>query len=499
MALTTSSCNDWLDVESSTEFDQKELFSNEAGYADAMAGIYSKIIDNNLYGKALTWQMLELMGGGAVAMQGDNSSIQQFMFQPNSSYYYEALRLNYCDPIWNKGYNVIANVNAMLKTIDGDRSAFEGTDYEVFKGEALGLRAFLHFDLLRLYGPAGTVSPDVKCIPYVNELSSDVHPLLSVKACADSIIADLKRAKELLKADPMYTGNDPSQYTASTVTGNATYRSRYGIKSWHNRRFHFNYYAAVATMARVYLWMGDKTNALACTKEVIDAQADRFPWVNPTLVANVASSSQYESRDRTFSTEQIFAMNITDMADRMDGYLLENTVSFSGSAGNVLGFDASVFDESNRASDPRWAYLHTTTNIYGTTYYITNKYYKDNDYENSYSPWSANRVPLIRLAEMYYIAAECEPDLTKATEYLEQVRQHRGLSAYPLSISSRDELQAAIENEYARETIGEGQMFYYHKRLNENIVNKSAWSSTAITPDMFTLPRPDDEDVYGGR
>lgn len=497
--LALASCNSWLDVEPSTQTDRSELFSSESGFADAMAGVYTNLCSSNLYGKNLTWYGLELMGSGATCMFGTNASYMSFSFHPKASYYSESLRNSFVDPIWNEGYNTIANVNSLLEGMDGQENVFTDDDYNIFKGEALGLRAFIHFDLLRLFGPAGTVDSTAKCMPYVNALSSKVYPLLTVGQVARECLADLVLAKELLKSDPMVTGASASRYICSAVTGNATYRQRYNIYDWHNRRFHFNYYAVVATMARIYLWMGNKEKALSCAKEVIDAQPQKFPWVNPTLVANVASTSEYVSRDRTFSTEQIFTLNITDLEDRMDGYLIANQNSFSGVNGNIEGVNIDCFDESTRASDPRYTYLLKTYSIYGSAFAVSNKYYKDNDYNNSYSPWSANRLPLIRVSEMYYIAAECEPDLQKAVEYLETVRQNRGMSAYPLQISNRDELQQEIEKEYAKEFIAEGQLFYYHKRLNELIINKTAYDTYNVTPTVYTLPRPDDENTNGGR
>lgn len=499
-ALAMSSCNDWLDVEPSTEVDKNALFSNEDGYADAMAGVYTNMTSDNLYGKNLTWYGLELMGGGATCMFGNNANYLGYYFHPQSDYYMEDMRSSFVDAIWNEQYNTIANVNAILANIDDDQAVFTGDDYKIFKGEALGLRAFLHFDLLRLFGKAGSTNPDTEAIPYVNSLTSQVYPMLTVKQCADAIIADLTEAKKLLEVDPMRTGGSFSKYVCSSVTGSATYRNRYGIADWHNRRFHFNYYAAVALMARAYLWMGDKTNALACAKEVIAAQSEKFPWVNPTLVANVASSSSYVSRDRTFCTEQIFALNITDMQDRMDGIMYEGENSFDGMNGNLMGFLADCFDDATRSQDPRYAYLKTTYSYYG--YYnfnISTKYYDDDDYDNDYSPWSADRVPLMRVSEMYYIAAECEPDLDTAVAYLEAVRKNRGMSSYPLTCTSKEELQDEIEKEYRKEFIAEGQLFYYEKRLGKTITTSSAYSSSTITPELQTLPIPDDENTYGGR
>lgn len=499
LLLGMSSCNDWLDVEPSTEVDKNAMFNNEDGFADAMAGIYSNMASDNLYGKNLTWNALELMGGGATTMYGSNTYYQQFYFDPKSPSYIVSVRNSFVDNVWNQQYNTIANINSILSDIDKKQGVFTGDDYQIFKGEALGLRAFLHFDLLRLFGKAGSENLDTKAIPYVNSLSSEVYPMLTVKQAAEAMLKDLKEAKELLKTDPMYTGGTCSKYVCSKVTGLASNRVQYNIADWHNRRFHFNYYAAVATMARIYLWIGDKENALACAKEIIDAQAEKFPWVNSTLVANVASTSEYVARDRTFCTEQIFALNINDLPDRMDGYMIEKENSYIGPNGNIEGINTDCFDASTRSSDPRYAYLHTNYIYYGFEFCISTKFYEDNDNNNSYSPWSADRMPLIRMSEMYYIAAECEPDLTKATAYLEAVRQHRGMASYPLSCSTKESLQNEIGKEYAKEFIAEGQLFYYKKRLGQTIVNKTAFSSSTILPEMFTLPIPDDENTYGGR
>ena len=186
MALTASlsSCNDWLDVEPSTELDASAQFATASGTADALAGVYTNMTSNNLYGKNLTWYMLELAGGSGISMFGDNSNIQSFCFHPESPYYDVSTRNALVDKIWSEGYNTIANVNSMIAQIEKHKGAYDATDYNVFLGEAIGLRAFLHFDLLRLFGQAGTVEPDAKSIPYVSVLAAGVSPMLTVKECA---------------------------------------------------------------------------------------------------------------------------------------------------------------------------------------------------------------------------------------------------------------------------------------------------------------------------
>lgn len=500
-ALT--SCNDWLDVEPSTELDRNQLFSTEDGFADGMSGIYIDMSSNALYGKTLSWYFTEIIGGTAlVNSSGYNYSYSQFSFHPETTLgnYYSNHRAQTIDPVWRAQYNTIASINSMLGCIDDQKSVFEGHDYEVFKGEALGLRAFLHFDLLRLYSDAPSsenYSASKKYIPYVNELTSQVFPLLSVEDACKFMLKDLADAKELLKYDPMYLGETPTSFTASAVTGAASYRDMYNVKDWHNRRFHFNYYAVVATMARIYLWLGDKQNALACAKECIEAQDSRFFWVNNDLIANISKTGATVSRDRTFCTEHIFAMNVNDLMDRMDGIISSTASTYTTSSLTMgINFNYCFDDEATRNADPRYEYLKY---VHTSTFYIPTKLWQDEDQSDNYSPWARNRIPLIRMSEMYYIAAECEPNLAQATEYLETVRRHRGLASYPVSAATAEDLQNEIEREYRKEFISEGQMFYYKKRLNQEITIKNASKETVVPTTLFCMPRPDDENTYGGR
>ena len=70
-----------------------------------------------------------------------------------------------------------------------------------------------------------------------------------------------------------------------------------------------------------------------------------------------------------------------------------------------------------------------------------------------------NYIPLFKLSELYLIAAECA-DGEDAYWYLNQLRNHRGLS----SIEHTKDIESYIYQEYRREFLGEGQLFFYYKR-----------------------------------
>lgn len=87
-------------------------------------------------------------------------------------------------------------------------------------GEALALRAFIQFDMLRLFAPAPSTNPgDRKFIPYVNTYPSYISNPKTVNECLELITKDLIDAKQLLwKYDSANRFDRSSSFeTAGTV------------------------------------------------------------------------------------------------------------------------------------------------------------------------------------------------------------------------------------------------------------------------------------------
>ena len=115
-------------------------------------------------------------------------------------------------------------------------------------------------------------------------------------------------------------------------------------------------------------------------------------------------------------------------------------------------------------------------------------------------------MPLIRLPEMYYIAAECrisgpDKDLGEARSLLQEVRKARAV--YEELDADLDEasLMAQLEKEYRKEFICEGVVFYFYKRLGyEKLPRQSDMmsGSKVIDDAVYMLPYPDFE-IQSGR
>lgn len=456
-------CNKWLDAKPKTLIEAEQLFKSEKGFEDAMYGVYATLAQAPLYGEQLTMSFMDVLA-------------QQYNCQSNPSHtFYQAANYNYLDggvkarvdSIWSLGYYAITNLNNILLNLEGKKSMFQPQNYDLMKGEAIGLRAFMHFDLLRMFGAPYVSSANKPAIPYVKTVSGGVTPLSTVGVIIDSVISELKVASQLLSG---YKSISYSYYAAENQLQN----------TWLNhRQAHFNYWAVEATLARVYLYKGDKQNALIHAKNVIDAGF--FDFQTPERISNLG--------DRTFIPEHVFALskfNIRELENKYfrvtGGVNVGGGVQLTNSYGNGGVVDQIYEINAGGVSDIRYSRLWELS---GSVYFCS-KWWQE-----STNPIFNNWVPLVRLPEMYYIAAECSDPAT-ATTYLNIVREKRGVPELPAGLDA-----AAIQNEllkeYQKEFYAEGQLFYYYKRLNSPVIRFSV-----INPSerVYVLPLPDAELQY---
>ena len=275
--------------------------------------------------------MVEVMGGAYVigtdkSVWGNYRDLSQYDY---GTVYWRA-RMN---ETWNKAYSLILNCNLLLEHIDSDRSLFSGDNYRMIKGEALALRAFLHFDMLRLFGPVYSRHPHQSAIPYYKAYTVIPNEVLAASEVAEHIRKDLLEARILLANDPVRTEGVRME---SPSDGSSNFM-RY-------RNLRLNYYAVSALLARSSLYFGDKESAYRYAMEVIEASEDGiFPFVDKALV-----TGSPDDPDRIFSSEVIFALShsqrntlfkdyydpsrIPNYVFRMDNDLMNDAVFGGGAA-----------------------------------------------------------------------------------------------------------------------------------------------------------------------
>ena len=98
-------------------------------------------------------------------------------------------------------------------------------------------------------------------------------------------------------------------------------------------------------------------------------------------------------------------------------------------------------------------------------------------------------IPMLRLGEMYLIAAESRSeDIGAGLAYVNRLRANRGVGN--IQTLTRDILQY----EYIREMYGEGQLFYMYKRMYTPVLFSPVASRNPQPSDaVFVIPLPTSE------
>lgn len=516
-AFGATSCNDWLNVEMEDAIMENTLFSDDEGYLSALTGCYIRLNEN--YDNLLTRGGIDVMAQYYhVSPNTDHAMYKYVAFQ------YDQLESEN-DALWTKQYSNIANLNVILEHVANDGKLSEKY-YNYVKGECLALRAFLHFDLMRIYGPI--YGPDTEnkiTIPYQDTSSKEIQPLLPAKEVMAKIIRDLEEACKLLETDRVRE-DGPQGQSVSDEKPTLRYR-----------QFRLNYFATKLLLARVYMWIGDKEKAEAVAKEVInennknvkDDQGNTtvfsaFPWVKKSDIDEPKDGNP----DRLFSSEVMFAVYDSKRSDFYNSrfastlnmsaalYFSNWTEKEEGYWGNTYEYSKMTYfmdDVNDLRRKCQWESSKINGGKEGEEwngYYLskfrspevssTGTSLTDNSKLNLYM------IPLIRLSEAYLIVAECEAEkdnLQEAIDAINQLRLHRNTPNLELTAEdNKESVKAYVTKEFMREVVGEGQLFFYYKRnamakvlSDAPCTTIGAWSSsTVIDKDMnlgnYTWPMP---------
>lgn len=470
-----SSCKKgWLDVTSSSEIRAEDQFKSESGFRDALIGVYIGMTDQSLYSSQLTWGALDLVSH-QYEPQNNFTTTRYYQFQNHN--YRDVLSTPQVDGIWNNAYNVIANINTALSYIDQNKSVLDPISHSIIKGELLGLRAFLHFDLMRLYGYgniAGRTDLTGKlAIPYVREFSKNTTPQLSYNETFALLLNDIEAASQLLKEDPIY--NNPKKP--------ATYYANVNRDGFFNKREQrMNYYAVKGLKARVLQWMGGAQNLASATtvaEEVIQ-------YSGTQLAVSTSAAS-----DPRLYPEHLFNLNVVGLEVLVNLYFNGNDIN-NNNALLIAPIKAQALFEATNPNIGLVDIRYNTLLANESRGMVSIKLRQGTGLANR------NIIPLMKLPEMYYIAADnyIQTNLAKAIQYLNIVRKGRGIIQDIPSTATATQVADELTKEYRKEYISEGQLFFYYKRLGFTTIPN--YTGT-VNDKIYLLPYPDAELEFGQR
>lgn len=469
-ALSAVSCAGWLSVDSTDRILEDRLYEDKDGFYTALNGVYVDLVKTSLYSGTFGPAVPDVLA------QYFDTSVDSHIKGSLALYQPEAKRLAVSDT-WNRAYFLILNLNKIIEQADAkEGTVLSETDFNLVKGEALALRALLHFDLFRYFAPLYSIAPAADAIPYNKSSDPQVYQVLKSSEVVSNLRDDIDAALGLLQE------SDPVIADGKKDTDNG------GRNLYNFRHFRMNYFAVKALAARINMYVDDKTQALKFAEDVISGAGSFFPFstreevTGQAAVGGVAASAQ----DRILSSDILFSVYNVKRGEDMYEKLFSHTLEVKQLLAMSDNGYRNLYPEEGDLRTYQW---QRKKDVLGNDIVCLTKY-EGMEVAGEHYPYM---IPVLRMSEMYLIAAECyaATDESKAFAMLNALRNARQTS------SVSEALELHIEGEYMREFVGEGQLFWYYKRKNaEAITPLYDRSRPAINMDqsyyLFELPQSED-------
>ena len=420
VCILLSSCESFVEVDlPASQLTAKAVFEDRVIANAAMAGLYAKMRSNGVLTGNATGASCYL---GLYADEFD-------YYQQNavSNFYNNTLFAgdSGVSDIWNQSYNQIYAANAVMGGLSNSTTLSEA-EKKPLRGEALFVRALLHFYLLNLYG-------DIPYITTTDYAQNSTVSRMPTNAVYELIVNDLNEAIGLLSED--YDSAERIRPNRST---------------------------AYALLARVYLYRGSYPEAANAASAVIN---------NPLYSWETDLDKIFLKESPTTIWQFMPEANGTNTAEG-DLYI------FAAGPPPIVGLNPD-FVNAFEPNDQRKLHWTTAVTDGTTTWYHASKYKQE-----SSTGSSVEYSIVFRLAEQYLIRAEArahQGDLISATADLNLIRTTAGLSN--TSAVTSEEIITDILNQRRFELFTEfGQRFFDLKRtgnLDQALsLSKPGWNAT---------------------
>ncbi len=406
-AILLFSCQK-LDVNSPTDVPTDLVFKNADGLRSALVGLYNNLQQRDYYG-AYYPLMTDLNSDICTAGGYDIPALNEIGAHAitSSNLYVERMYLAL--------YKCVANANAIIASVDGISDAnLSAEEKKSIKGQALAIRGMVHFDALRMFGYHWD-NASANGIPIVLTVqqATDVVTRSTVAGSYTAILKDLNDADALLAG----------------ISIDAKYSNKLLVKG---------------LLARVYLYKKDYSNAATFAAAVIDdgtfslLNSADFPGI---YAGRLSAESIFEL---SFDAQNQSAFNGTTYV-RPDA--LRTEVFFLASQQLNTFFEARPTDKRSKLVD----FVNNDAGILpdGRTLKYRGEVTKDNP------------AYILRIAEMYLIAAEAKKLAGGGLTYLNTLRENRGMIALDAQdIPDEESFLQAVMDERKAELNFEGHRFF---------------------------------------
>lgn len=420
LVIAFSSCKkSYLELDPPTSLTPELALATESDLLVALRGAYQGLRATDLFGR--TFPVLGDLMADNVYVSTSNSG----RYTAYNSYTFAVNDAN-AEGMWSAAYTVIMRANNIIN------SSLTGTaNINQYKGEAYAVRALCYFTLVRYFAKPYTDNSSGSGVPIVTVYDPDAKPARSTIAEVYALILD-----DLGKA-----------YSMMTTFTNSSQFSKYGAK---------------ALQAKVYLTMGDYTNAKTAALDVITNSG--FTVLGSSDYAGYWASAAV----RTDKVETLFEVS-SDAVGNNGFDALSYLYSRNGNYGDLL------------CSDDLYG-KYETGDVRRALFYPSTRGGLPAIYVDKYPAISSDRsdTKLLRLSEMYLIAAEASYSTTPADAitYVNYITSRRGATAIS---SSGSQLLEDILTERRKELAFEGDRYMDLQRLKRDITRSSNYPSTALS------------------
>lgn len=426
LALNLASCDSKLDINPTTEVDATTALETDGDFKSAVVGAYSILARGALYGTNLNI-MAELQAYEGYSIWGGTFVSYRQIANKNIT-----IANTDITRTWVEAYEAINIANLLLE----NSSKIEDTDLRTeIEGEAAFLRGILHFELARYYG-----------LPY-EAGKQNIQPAVPII---------LKGVSDSEGAYVLPTRNSVEEVYAQVITDLTTASEKLTESGSDNKASKFT---ALAFLSRVYLQMGQYAKARDLANTVIDESGKTL---------NTSVTAAFSNKNTNETLFEIQANDQNNAGTSNDGL----TTLYSGQLDGTGRADFYInpdFLEKFEDTDTR----------------KVNQIYEGRRARYYTSKWSSfgQNIPVIRLAEMYLVRAECNLRLSTVIgdtplNDLNLIRSRAGAS--PKTAATID----LVLNERILELCFEGLRIHDFKRTKRS-TGTFAYNSAAL---VFPVP-----------
>jgi hypothetical protein len=437
------SCKKVIDIYPQSNPYSENYYTNEAEVKTGLTGCYNGLQAPMQF----EWQMTELRSDNTKqGSPGSTSSINRDlsdldMFIPATTH--QAL-FSY----WLATYNNIRNANIVLQRLGVTYDPVTGINTfnpitipisdsvrKQMAGEAMFIRAYHYFNLVRLFGKTFLLHTPV---------SAD-----EAKTVNRSPVADVYRLIEAdLKDASINTSIFKFNQIAPENAGRAT--------SW----------SAKALLAKVYLTLGRKSEAIIQLQDVISNSGYSL---QPSYASVFSITNEMNSEILFTVRYKAGGLGLgssfgNDFAAQLSGAAIING---SGSGLNYPSYD---FDSSS-TTDPARKAVSMATFVTGSTSRIYIKKFLSPVVlaDDGESDW-----PILRYSDVLLMMAEAQGFSPSGISYINQVRTRAVLANLPATVNSVATYEKALSDERRNEFAFENQRFFDLLRFNTTFTTITA-------------------------